>query len=173
MTTSRVWEWDVRRTDEEIRKILKNPEHPSYLHYASLLLARHNVPKEVFSRYLKKEDFCMQWQNIKRRMRKDRRDYGRIQFWQEIYRHLSEKLKSQGIALRRPAVQVVQNSLRARIGKRVREVRCSKKITQADLARGAGLTQQFVSRIERGTENVSLDTIERIQKYIGEDLFCT
>ncbi|OGW82358.1 MAG: hypothetical protein A3G33_11285 [Omnitrophica bacterium RIFCSPLOWO2_12_FULL_44_17] len=67
----------------------------------------------------------------------------------------------------------MQNSLRARIGKRVREVRRSKKITQADLARGAGLTQQFVSRIERGTENVSLDTIERIQKYIGEDLFCT
>ena len=168
----KAWQWDVGRSDEEIREILKNPEHPSFLHYASLLLARTNVPKEVFGEYLGKQDFCVQWPNLKRRMRKDKWDPGRIQFWQEIYRHLREDLKVKGIRLRRPASgPPAQNSLRAEVGKRIRKIRHSKKMTQTDLAQGAGLTQQFVSKIEQGTENVSLDTLERIQKYLKEDLW--
>lgn len=168
---SKAWQWDVRRSNEEVRQILKNPEHPSFLHYASLLLARVNVPKEVFGEYLGKQDFCVEWPKIKRRMRKDQWDHGRIQFWQEIYRHLKEDLKAKGIRLRRPSSLAAQGSLRARMGKRIREIRHSKKITQADMARGAGLTQQFVSKIEQGTENVSLDTLERIQKVLKKDLF--
>lgn len=41
---AKVWQWDVRRSEDEIRQILENPEHPSFLHYASLLLSRTNVP---------------------------------------------------------------------------------------------------------------------------------
>jgi DNA-binding XRE family transcriptional regulator len=166
---SKAWQWDVRRSDEEIRQILKNPKHPSFLHYASLLLARTNVPKEVFGDYLGKQDFCVQWQNIKRRMRKDQWDRGRIQFWQEIYRHLKEDFKAKGIALRQPSHPPVPGSLRVRIGKRIREIRRLKKMTQEDMAQGAGLTQQFLSKIEQGTENISLDTLERIQNFLRED----
>lgn len=168
---SKAWQWDVRRSDEEIRQILKNPEHPSFIHYASLLLSRINAPKEVFGGYLGKRDFCVEWPKIKQRMRKDQWDQGRIQFWQEIYRHLKEDLKAKGIVLRRPSRPPVRGSLRARVGKRIREIRHAKKITQADMARGAGLTQQFVSKIEQGTENVSLDTLERIQKFLKDNLF--
>ena len=167
----KAWQWDVRRSDEEIRKILKDPSHPSFLHYAALLLARVNVPREVFSRYLRKEDFCIQWDNIKRRMRKDQLGQDRVQFWQAVYRHVKEDLKAKGITLRQPAKAAVQGSLRARVGRRIREIRRAKKITQAELARGAGLTQQFLSKIEQGTENISLDTVERIQKSLKESLF--
>ena len=52
MIMSKAWQWDVRRSDEEIRRILKNPKDPNFLHYAALLLARSNVPKEVFGGYL-------------------------------------------------------------------------------------------------------------------------
>jgi len=167
----RAWQWDVGRSDDEIRKILKNPKHPSFLHYASLLLARTNVPNEVFGEYLGIKDFCIQWQKIKRRMRKGRLNLDRIQFWEAIYHHLKEDLKSKGIALRQPSSRPArQDSLRAKVGKRIREIRLSRKITQAGLARGATLTQQFVSKIEKGTENVSLDTLERIQKFLKEDL---
>lgn len=166
----KVWQWDVRRSDGEIRQILKDPKHPSFLHYASLLLARNNVPKEVFGGYLEKHDFCVQWPNIKRRMRKNQWDQGRIQFWQEIYRHLKEDLKAKGVALRRPSPPPVPGSLRVRVGKRLSEIRRSKKMTQQEVAEGAGLTQQFVSKIEQGTENVSLDTLERIQTFLKEDL---
>lgn len=164
------WQWDMGRSDEEIQQILKNPGHPSFLHYASLLLSRTNVPKEVFS-YLEKKDFCIEWQKIKRRMHKDRLAQERIQFWQEIYRHLKEDFKAKGIMLRQPpGLRPAHDSLRVRIGKCIREIRLSKKITQADFAREAGLTQQFVSKIEQGTENISLDTLERIQKFLKEDL---
>ena len=166
----KAWQWDVRRSDGEIRRILKNPEHPSFLHYASLLLSRTNVPKEVFGKYLEKETFCVHWQKIKRRMSKDRWDAGRVQFWQEIYRYLKENLKAEGVLLRHPSSAPRRDSLRARIGQRIRVMRRSKKLTQGDLARGAGLTQQFVSTIEQGKGNVSVGTLERIQKFLKEDL---
>lgn len=169
---AKAWQWDVRRSEEEIRKILKNPGHPGFLHYATLLLARNNVPKEVFGEYLSKKDFCVHWQNIKRRMRKDRWSQGRIQFWEEIYRHLKDDLKAKGVVLRRPSpLPVREDSLRVRIGKRIHEIRRSKKMTQDEVAHGAGLTQQFVSRIEQGRENVSLDTLERLQRFLGEVLW--
>ena len=164
------WRWDTGRSDDEIRRILKNPEHPSFLHYAARLLARTNVPKEVFGDYLGKEDFCVHWQKIKRRMAKDRSNQGRIQFWQEIYRHLKEDLKGKGLVLRRPSRPSVTGSLRFKIGQRISEIRRRKKMTQAEMARGAGLTQQFLSKIEQGTENISLDTVERIQKFLKENL---
>ena len=165
----KAWQWDVGRSDEEIRRVLKDPKHPGFIHYASLLLARSNVPKEVFG-YLEKQDFCVAWQKIKRRMRKDRLNRDRIQFWQEIYRHLKEDLKRRGIRLRQPSLAADSGSLRSRVGKRIREIRRSKKMSQAAMARGTGLTQQFVSKIEQGTENISLDTLERFQKFLKQDL---
>lgn len=165
----KAWQWDVGRSDEEIRQILKNSKHPSFIHYASLLLARSNIPKEVFG-YLDKQDFCIEWQKIKGRMRKDRLNQGRIQFWEAIYHHLKKGLKADGVILRQPSRPPRQDSLRIKVGKRIRDIRLSRKITQAGLARGAGLTQQFVSKIEKGTENVSLDTLERIQNFLKEDL---
>lgn len=166
----KAWQWDVARSDKEIRQILGNPAHPSFIHYAALLLVRSNVPKEVFGGYLGREDFCRHWQRIKQRMLKDRSAHGRVQFWEEIYRHLRDDLKKKGVALRRPSRPGVPGSLRWKIGQRLREIRRTKKMTQAELAHGAGLTQQFVSNIERGTENISLDTLERLQKFLNEDL---
>lgn len=168
---AKAWQWDVRRSDGQIRQILKNTEHASFIYYASLLLARTNVPREVFGEYLEKEAFCVQWPRIKRRMRKNRWDQGRIQFWEAIYRHVKEDLKAKGVRLRRPASRrPVPGSLRLRIGKRIHEIRRAKKMTQKDIMRTTGLTQQHISKIEQGRENVSLDTLDRIQKCLGEDL---
>jgi DNA-binding Xre family transcriptional regulator len=166
----KAWQWDVRRSDKEIQKILKDPSHPSFFHYAALLLARTNVPKEVFGRYLRKEDFCIEWNKIKRRMRKDQLSQERVQFWEAIYRHVKEDLKAKGIRLRKPAKAVVRDSLRAQVGRQIRRIRQSKRITQVRLAEETGLSQQFLSKIEQGTENISLDTLERIQKSLKESL---
>ena len=168
---SKSWQWDMGRSDKEIRNILKNPEHPSFIHYAALLLARTNVPKEVFEEYVSKLIFCSYWPAIKRRMRKDEFNRERLHFWEEIYRHLKEDMQAKGIKLRQPLRLKVEDSLKSKIGKRIREVRRSKKMTQADVEQGTGLTQQFLSKIEQGTENVSLDTLERIQKFFNEPIF--
>lgn len=170
MTMSKGWQWDVGRPDEKIRVILKNPHHPSFIHYASLLLARTNTPKMVFEEYLEKPVFCLQWSAIKRHMRKDRLNHERIQFWEQIYRHLKEAMTARGIKLRQSSIPPAEDSLRVKIGKRIQSLRKSKNLTQADVAQGAGLTQQFLSKIERGSENISLDTLERLQKYFKEEL---
>ncbi len=168
---SKSWQWDMGRSDKEIRSVLKNPEDPTFIHYAALLFARTNVPKEVFEEYVSKQIFCSHWSAIKRRMRKDELNQERIHFWEEIYRHLKEEMQSKGIKLRQPSRLKIDDSLKAKIGKRIREVRQSKKMTQADVEQGTGLTQQFLSKIEQGTENLSLDTLERIQKFFNEPIF--
>ena len=44
-------------------------------------------------------------------------------------------------------------------------------LTQAGLAERLGCTQQYVSKILKGSENLTIDTISKIEKIIGYSLF--
>ncbi len=48
------------------------------------------------------------------------------------------------------------------IGKRLRESREQKKLTQVDVAKKAGITPSYYARIERGEEQPSLSTIKTL-----------
>ncbi len=48
------------------------------------------------------------------------------------------------------------------IGKRLRESREEKKLTQADVAEKAGISTSYYARIERGEEQPSLPTIKTL-----------
>lgn len=48
------------------------------------------------------------------------------------------------------------------IGKRLRESREQKNLTQADVAEKAGITASYYARIERGEEQPSLPTIKTL-----------
>lgn len=52
--------------------------------------------------------------------------------------------------------------LRDTFGRKVKELRLSLKMSQRDLAEGAGIRQALVSQIERGEANPTLDSILRI-----------
>lgn len=52
--------------------------------------------------------------------------------------------------------------LRDNLGRRVRELRLSLKMTQADLAEDAEIRQALVSAIERGEANPTLDSVLRV-----------
>jgi transcriptional regulator with XRE-family HTH domain len=52
--------------------------------------------------------------------------------------------------------------LRATLGRKVRELRLSINMTQADLADEAEIRQALISEIERGEANPTLDSILRI-----------
>ena len=54
------------------------------------------------------------------------------------------------------------DDVRQRFGERLREVRLECDISQEDLAHTAGLHRTYVSLIERGERNVSLETIEKL-----------
>ena len=51
-----------------------------------------------------------------------------------------------------------------KIGKRLKEVREERGMTQTDVAKVAGLHPNFYARLERDEENVSIENFEKILK---------
>ena len=49
-----------------------------------------------------------------------------------------------------------------KFGKKVREVRLKKKLSQGDIARILGVHRSYISGLERGVRNPSLDVIAKI-----------
>lgn len=61
-----------------------------------------------------------------------------------------------------------RDDYRKNFGRRVKEARLSKGISQADLARMSGIKQANISRIESGHYSVTLDTISRLSAVLGD-----
>lgn len=57
-----------------------------------------------------------------------------------------------------------------KVAREVYRAREAKKMTQKDLARALKTKQQTVSRIERGAQNVTIETLDRIARALGRDL---
>jgi len=53
-------------------------------------------------------------------------------------------------------------TLRKKLGARVRLLRRDQGISQEDFADACGFARSYMSRIERGTANLSLDAVERL-----------
>ena len=52
--------------------------------------------------------------------------------------------------------------IEGKVGNWLRAVRLEKKMTQETLAKCAGIERTFISHIEKGKRNISLDTLEKI-----------
>jgi len=64
--------------------------------------------------------------------------------------------------------------IQLQFGKKLREIRLSKGISQEDLAEKAELHRTYISSVERGERNISLVNIQRLAKALGikiRDLF--
>lgn len=157
------WLWDRKTTDAEARKILKNPASERFITFAALLLARTNHPKEVFEYYINPLVFCKQWVSIKRQMRKDKWTSDRIIYWQAVYEHLIDKYRRKGIIFRNEAV-VTKEPLCKEAGKLISDSRQEQGLLQKELAKKIRVSQQLISRIEKGRENISLATLANIAR---------
>ncbi|TSC87303.1 MAG: DNA-binding protein [Microgenomates group bacterium Gr01-1014_16] len=60
--------------------------------------------------------------------------------------------------------------IKRKYGKRLRQLRKAKGLSQEELAFRSGLHRTYVSDLERGTRNVSLENIEKIAKVLGLEL---
>ncbi|MGZ3182938.1 MAG: helix-turn-helix domain-containing protein [Telluria sp.] len=58
-------------------------------------------------------------------------------------------------------------TLRQQFGNRVRQLRRNLGVSQEDFADSCGFARSYMSRIERGTSNLSLDGIERLAAALG------
>ena len=60
--------------------------------------------------------------------------------------------------------------IRIRFGRRVRDLRRARNLSQEALAERCGLDRTYISGIERGKRNVSLQNIEVLAKAFGVTL---
>ena len=94
-------------------------------------------------------------------MRKDRWLRDRVVFWQTIYERILEGLKEQGIKIRQPQ-EVKIPPERMKLAQEIKDIRVELGYTQKNMARKLGVIQQYISKIENGYENFSVDTLKRI-----------
>lgn len=52
-------------------------------------------------------------------------------------------------------------------GKKLREVRLKKKLSQGDIARILGVHRSYISGLEHGRRNPSLLTVQKVAKALG------
>lgn len=161
------WLWDLKISVSEARRILKHPDNKRFISIASLLLARKADPKEVFGEYLDPALFCKNWQKIKKRMSQDKWGDPRIVFWQVIYQRLLEKYRKKGIQIVRVKEVSPKDPACEAIGIEIRRVRKEEGLSQERLAQKANISQQLISRIEKGKENISLITLKKISGALG------
>ena len=164
------WLWDRKIGEQKAKIILNNPKNKHFLSLAGILLSRKNTPKEVFKNYLKPIDFLQNWQKIKKQMRKDSWANPRIEFWQAIYEKLREKYKKNGVLNREICPVKPKNEFCGAIAEKIKAIRKQKGITQSSLAKKLKVSQQMVSRIEKGKENISLLTLKNIVDGLGAKL---
>ncbi len=157
------WVFDKNLSERQVKKILSNPEDKRFVDIAAILFERNNDIKKVFT-FIKKEDFVRHWMSIKKKMRTNNWNSLRIMYWQRIYRKLFEDFKRQGMEFRGRIQRKPIDELCADLGMKIKQARKKNKQTQSDLARAMNVSQQMVSQIENGYENISLLTLKRIAK---------
>jgi DNA-binding XRE family transcriptional regulator len=157
--------WDTRITPDEVKRILENEQHPRFIEIAALLLSRMNRPREVFETYLDRRRFVQNWAKIKSRMRVNRWNDTRIIFWDEVCKVVRE---TKGLSAREPHKRPlrVDADFKA-LCDQIRLVRQQRGLTQKQLSKVSGISQQSISFIEQGYINVTLGSLKKITDALG------
>ena len=160
---NRDWLWDRKTSLAKIKRILKDPSHREFIVFAALLFARKNTPEEVFKQYIDPLVFCRHWPRIKKQMRKDAWASQRIVFWQAVYEKLLERYHKKGMVFR-ARQEVPVHEVCKSVGDELRRMRKAEGLSQKALAEKIGISQQLISRVEKGRENVSILTLENLAR---------
>ena len=163
------WLWDRKIDISRVKSILNDPGDKEFFALAALLLARNNEPREVFSKYIKPLVFCKNWNGIKKIMRKDKWAAQRIIFWQAVYEKIADKYRSRGIVFRE-GTYAVKNIICKETGARIGNIRREQGLSQKEFAKKIGISQQVISRVEKGKENVSLIMLNNISRALNKRL---
>ena len=136
------WLWDTKLKEIRVRQILGNERDPRFLIYADKLLARVRTPEEAFS-WMSQETFDRNWALIRSRMVKDTWARTAVKRWDSIHEQAF------------PAE-------RFDVARQIKEARKVLGFSQEQFAQKMGVIQQYVSSLETGHENITLDTLRRI-----------
>lgn len=69
-----------------------------------------------------------------------------------------------------PTAEIPADDLQAIFGRNLKVARLQKGMTLAELAEVVGTSVPYLSRVENGGENVTLDTMKKLAAAIGQDV---
>ena len=101
-------------------------------------------------------------------MRQDKWSEPRIIFWQAVYERLSEKYRKKGVSFRKETF--AKDPLCWSTGKSMASIRREQGLSQKEMAKKIGISQQLISRIEKGGENVSLSTLTTMARALNKKI---
>jgi len=162
------WLWDSHLSEAEVRKIIKDENNPKFNIYVQKLFSRVNDPKIVFD-IIDEITFLRKWPGIKKQMQKDRWLNNRLIFWQTIYERVLERFKKKGIKIRQFQSTAVSPEME-KIAQQIKDLRLNLGYTQKDLAEKLGVIQQYISKIENGHENISIDALKKVADALDKKL---
>ena len=101
-------------------------------------------------------------------MRKNSWNDQRIIFWSSVYAYLVEDYRKKGMSIHKTTMKKPVNDLCVKVGEQIKTVRKQNRLTQSDLSKKIGISQQMISRIERGQENLSILTLNTVTAGLGK-----
>ena len=158
---------------EKAEKIIKISKEKPYIYrkkwvnLAALLISRANNKEYVFS-LLNELVFCQRWPEIKAKMKTDAWDSKKIMKWEQIYKEKKKALQAKNIDLNYE--KKIPINERIDIGWQIRQMRKEMGEKQQETAEKIGCNQQFLSRIENGDENLSIDSLKKIAKAFNKKI---
>ncbi len=136
------WLWDTKLKEDRVRQILHDERDPRFFIYAAKLLARVRDHDEVLS-WISHEVWDRNWPLIRSRMIKDAWARPAVARW--------DRFHAQAIPPER-----------FDIARQIRHARKALGLNQEQFARKMGVIQQYVSSLETGRENITLDTLRKV-----------
>ena len=93
----------------------------------------------------------------------------KLKYWQPIYEQSLKELHESGSEIHKfPEILITRYQFN--LAKRIRVMRKGKGLTQNQMARYLGVKQQYISKLETGRVNPSLDTIGKIANIFSKNL---
>lgn len=153
--------WDLNRGAlKETGDILKNPYHPKFCARLVSFLSRCEKPKELFALISKKE-FINAWPRVRSYWIKIARESDFRDWWQAIYEQIAKDASGKKLNKGRPSAVFLK------IGRKIRDARLQRRLSQTALALMVGMKQPDLSKIEEGKKNITLETLATLCKALG------
>jgi len=157
------WHWDIRMPYRKIKELLRREDDPRFPRLAGTLLARVEDAKQVFE-LIKPAAFCRRFKAIEREILSDQWTSEKAAFWKATYLRLSKELQARGERIRRPA-RIELDDFDRQLIEKVKQCRKNALMSQAELAKFMGASQQYISGIEKGREKISTDLLKRLARF--------
>lgn len=159
------WYWDLNMPLKKIKQILAREDDPRFPRLAGTLLSRVQDSKQVFN-LITPTAFCRRFQAIENEIKSDEWAKEKAAFWKATYLRLSKELQEKGEKIRKPEVIELDAFDRALVEK-VIQCRKAAVMSQKELAKFMGCSQQFISGVETGREKITVEFLKKLAQVTG------